>query len=99
MTRIEWSPRSIADLDSIQSYISLDSSVYADLVVRRLVAAPERLMRFPEIGRVVPEVGEPLLRELIVRPFRIVYRLSPARVESVTVFRSSRLFPAEIRSS
>jgi plasmid stabilization system protein ParE len=67
MTRIEWSPRALSDLDAIHSYIALVSIVYADHVVRRLIAAAERLADFPEIGRVVPELREPQLRERIVR--------------------------------
>jgi plasmid stabilization system protein ParE len=80
VTRIAWSPRSVADLDAIRAFIALDSPVYTDLVVRRLVAAAEGLSRFPEIGRIVPERGEPRLRERIVRPFRLVY--CPARTGS-----------------
>jgi plasmid stabilization system protein ParE len=96
VTRLLWSPRASADLDLIREYISRDSQVYADLVIRRLVLAPERLIQFPEIGRVVPEVGSPQLRELIVRPFRVVYRIRPGLAEIVTVFRSSRQFPADL---
>ena len=96
MTRLLWSPRASSDLELIREYISRDSGVYADLVLRRLVLAPERLTEFPEIGRVVPEVGLPHLRELVVRPFRIVYRVRPGSVEIVTVFRSSRQFPADV---
>ena len=96
MTRLLWSPRASSDLDLIREYISRDSPVYADLVIRRLILAPERLIEFPEIGRVVPEVGSPHLRELIVRPFRVVYRIRPGLVEIATVFRSSRQFPADL---
>ena len=93
MTRLRWSPRSVDDLEAIRGFIARDSSPYADLVIQRIVAAADRLTRFPEIGRIVPEVGEPRLRELIVRPFRVVYRIRPDLVEVVTVFRSSRQFP------
>lgn len=96
MTRIEWSPRSVSDLGSIRDFITLDSPLYADLVVRRLVAAAEKLSQFPQIGRIVPERGEPQLRERIVRPFRIVFRLTPDLVEIVTVFRSSRHVPSDL---
>ena len=96
MTRIEWSPRSVSDLDSIRAFIAQDSLLYADLVVRRLVAAAEWLSQFPQIGRIVPERGEPQLRERIVRPFRIVYRHTPDLVEIVTVFRCSRHFPSDL---
>ena len=44
-------------------------------------------------GRMVPERESPEIREVIVRPYRVVYRLRPGRVEIVTVFRSSRQIP------
>jgi len=93
VTRLRWSPRSVDDLEAIRGFIARDSSQYADLVIHRIVAAADRLTQFPEIGRIVPEVGEPRLRELIVRPFRVVYRIRPDLVEVVTVFRSSRQLP------
>ena len=93
MTRLIWSPRSSRDLESIREHIAEDSPQYADLVVQRLVAAPDRLLEFPESGRVVPERGQRELREVIIRPFRIVYRLRGETIEIVTVFRASRLFP------
>ena len=93
MTRLTWSPRSIRDLESIREYITRDSPLYADLVVQRLVHAPERLQQFPEASCIVPERDEPHLRELIVRPFRLVYRVRDDSIEIVTVFRASRLFP------
>lgn len=93
MTEIIWSPASLADLESIRTYIARDSVRYADLVVSRIVAAVERLRTFPESGRIVPERDAPDTREIIVRPYRVVYRLSGDAVEIVTVFRASRLFP------
>jgi plasmid stabilization system protein ParE len=42
--------------------------------VHRLVAAVERLEAFPQSGRVVPERNDEAIREVIVRPYRIVYR-------------------------
>jgi plasmid stabilization system protein ParE len=54
--------------------------------------AVERLGMFPESGRVVPERNAKHIREVILRPYRIVYRLSPGRVDIATVFRASRLF-------
>ena len=77
----------------IRDYIARDSPRYAELVVRRLIAAIERLEVFPESGRIVPERSAEDLREIIVKPYRIVYRLRPGIAEIVTVFRASRLFP------
>ena len=93
MIPILWSPQALRDLESNREYIARDSALYADLVVRRIVAGVDRLASFPESGRVVPERGDPQIREVIVRPYRIVYRRQAAEVEIVTVFRASRLLP------
>jgi plasmid stabilization system protein ParE len=93
VSRLIWSPRSVADLEAIREHIASDSDLYAGLVISRLVAAPGRLLQFPQLGRVVPEFGEPSLRELIVRPYRLVYRLRGEVIEVVTVFHAARMFP------
>lgn len=87
-----WSPRSIGDLEAIAAYISQDSTAYADIVVRRIVAAVDRLRSFPRSGRIVPEFGRADLREVIVRPYRVVYRVREGAVEIATVVHAARLF-------
>ena len=93
MKPLSWSPRAIRDLEAIRDYIALESPAYAQLVVQRLVSAPERLRQFPESGRIVPERSDAGLRELILRPFRMVYRLRGDSIEIVTVFHAARLPP------
>jgi addiction module RelE/StbE family toxin len=93
VTSVTWSPQSLRDVESIRTFISQDSATYAELVVRRIVAAVERLHAFPESGRVVPERNVPEIREVIVAPYRVVYRLREGTVEIATVFRGSREFP------
>jgi plasmid stabilization system protein ParE len=46
-----------------------------------------------ESGRVVPERSDPQIREVIVRPYRVVYRYHLGEVEVATVFRASRQLP------
>lgn len=91
---ILWSPQALHDLTSIREYVAVDSPRYAALVVERIVRSVERLEDFPRSGRIVPERGDPNLREVIVTPYRVVYRLRGEQVDVVTVFRASRLFPA-----
>jgi len=93
VTAITWSPQSLRDLEGIRAYIAQDSPRYAELVVQRIVAAIERLGAFPESGRVVPELDRPEIREVIVRPYRVVYRYRGEAVEIATVFRASRQMP------
>jgi plasmid stabilization system protein ParE len=71
----------------------MDSPRYAELVVGRIIAAVDRVESLPDSGRVVPERGDPTIREVVVRPYRIVYRRRPSGVEITTVFRASRLLP------
>jgi plasmid stabilization system protein ParE len=93
VTAIKWSPQAIRDVESIRDYIAQDSPRYAELTVGRILASVERLHAFPQSGRVVPERGNPEIREVIVGPFRVVYRYRVGVVEIATVFRASRLFP------
>jgi len=88
-----WSPRSVADLEEIRAFIEVDSPAWADLTVRRLVAAVERIREFPNSGRMVPERERPDLREVVAGKYRIVYRRKPGLIEIATVFRGSREFP------
>ena len=97
MTSVVWSPQAIRDVESIRAFIAQDSTSYAGLVARRIVTAVERLHSFPESGRIVPERQDPAIREVIVTPYRIVYRLRGEVAEVVTVFRASREFPEFIR--
>ena len=79
-------------MEAIRAYIARDSPQYADLVVERIVAAVELLESSPRSGRVVPEVGDELLREVIHGNYRLVYRLPGEIIEIATVFHGSRLF-------
>ena len=97
MTRIIWSPQAADDIAGIQTYISADSVQYAELVVRSIVARIEHLSTFPKSGRVVPERRDTAIREVILKPYRIVYRFQGTAVEIVTVFRGAREFPADIK--
>jgi plasmid stabilization system protein ParE len=47
VTRIVWFPQSLEDIEAIRAYIAEDSPRYADLTVRRIVAAVERLAGVP----------------------------------------------------
>ena len=96
MTQILWSPQAIRDIESIRAFIAQDSPAYAELVAGRLVSAIDRLQEFPESGRIVPERQNSAIREVIVPPHRIVYRLRGSVVEIATVFRSSRQLPKSL---
>lgn len=88
MTRIRWSPRAIRDLEDIDTRLPA-----ARDLIGRIVDSVDHLKSFPELGRVVPELRIAEIRELIVRPFRVVYLVLPEAIEVVCVFHSLRRLP------
>jgi toxin ParE1/3/4 len=76
---VSWTERAQNDLAAIQAFVSQDSPHAARVVVRRLIAAAARLREFPQSGRQVPELKRPSTREVVLPPYRIVYRIVNAR--------------------
>jgi addiction module RelE/StbE family toxin len=91
MVRIEWTERSLEDLNDIHDYIARDSGNYAHLFVKKIYETVQKLKDFPNIGRVVPEVNNPSIREIIFQNYRIVYRNMDNYVEIITVIHGNRL--------
>lgn len=91
MTRIVWAPQAVEDVEAIRVYVARDSPHYAQLVIDRIVVAVALLEGSPRSGRVVPEVGDESLREVIHGNYRIVYRLRHDLIEIATVFHGARL--------
>lgn len=97
MRVVLWTKQAQADLAAIRAFISQDSPHYASVVVSRLISSTDRLVPFPESGRAVPEFDDPLVREVVHPPYRIVYRLVGIdEVHVLTVHHSSQAFPAEL---
>ena len=94
MTRVVWTRGAVEDVEAVKAYVARDSVRYATLLAERIVAAVDRLESFPESGRVVPEVGDGSLREIIYGAYRIVYRIQAESVQVVTVHHAARLLDA-----
>ena len=73
------SPRAIQDLQEVVRYISFDNPAAAERLGLQLIEKTRVLVSFPELGRIVPEFGAATIRELILKPYRIVYRVSHER--------------------
>ena len=92
MVEVRWTPQSIADIGSIAEFISKDSRKYALIQVQDFFEAAEILENFPKSGRIVPELDNKDIRELIVGFYRLFYRIKNDQlVEILTVYHSRRL--------
>ena len=91
MTALHWTERAQTDLAAAQAFIEGDSPAYAKVVVRRLISAVDPLRDFPHLGRMVEEFPDPAIREIVRRPYRIVYRIVPDEVIHIlTIHHSAR---------
>ena len=89
---IQFAESALTDLESIRAW-NAEQGVpdVSERLIDEIVASIEALADHPDMGRIVPEFGQPFLRELIRPPFRIVYRRDPKHVRVVRVWRSERL--------
>jgi addiction module RelE/StbE family toxin len=89
--KIRWSYEALDRLIEIEDYISKDSSVRAIQFVDQLIEHAELLSGKPLMGRMIPELANPDIRELVFKKYRIIYRLKEKRIEILTVFEGHRL--------
>jgi toxin ParE1/3/4 len=89
------SPSARADLRDIVRYISIDAPDKALQFGQFLVFHTKALARFPELGRLVPEFDDALIREIIVRSYRIVYRFDHSKhlIEVIRFWHAARGIP------
>jgi len=66
-------------LAGIVRHIARDNPAAADRTAYKLIEKAESLQVLPHRGRLVPERAERDWRELILRPYRIVYRVDEER--------------------
>jgi len=69
------SPKSVGDLEAIVRYIALNNPDAARKVGQNLLNKTKELSLFPFKGQIVPEFNSPEIRQVILKPYRIVYRV------------------------
>ena len=75
--KIIWSKQARDDLQAIVLFIAQDNPSVAASFGYQLMAKVDLLTGFPLLGRVVPEENDEAIREIILRPYRIIYKVGP----------------------
>jgi len=90
--KLIWSPAARDDLHDIVAFIARDNPNRAMSFGYELISETDRLHEFPEVGRIVPEYRNDCIREIILRPYRIVYRVDRDRAicEIARIWHSAR---------
>ena len=91
--RVVWAEVASRDLDGIVSYIATDSPQAALDTLDRLEGRAKTLATMASRGRVVPELARLHIREyreLVVAPYRLVYRITADEVLVLALFDGRR---------
>lgn len=90
--KVIWTQEALAQLIEIEDFIANDSPKRAVEFVDEIIDHAEAtLPDTPSIGRMVPEINNTDIRELIFKKYHIVYRLNKKNIEILTVFEGHRL--------
>jgi toxin ParE1/3/4 len=91
VAQVRWTERAARDLQSIYSHVAEDSEAAATRLFMSLVSATDRLRYYPESGRLIPRFEKAGVREIIVRPYRIAYRIAGDEIRVQKVQHGARL--------
>ena len=94
--RIHWTENAIGHLVNIYEYIAINSPTYGKRMVDRITRRSEQIAVQPLSGRKVPEYDAEDIRELIEKPYRIIYRIKQDQIDVVAVIHGARMFPDEL---
>jgi toxin ParE1/3/4 len=91
---VRWTSTGLRDLESLHTYLAEHSEGGSDeaaaKTVERILAGLEALERFPAMGRRGRVAG---IREFIVSPFIVAYRVKRDAIEVVAIIHGARRWP------
>ena len=87
---VVWTDPAWGDLEAAAEYIARDSEFYAAALVQEAHDAAAALVDFAERGQTVPEFADESIRELLVKPYRLVYKLTDEHVFIVAFIHGSQ---------
>ncbi|MCK4528442.1 type II toxin-antitoxin system RelE/ParE family toxin [candidate division WOR-3 bacterium] len=87
---IKWTKTAWSDIKEVADYIAKDSKYYAASFVEEVLQASRSLTYFAERGHIVPEFNESNIRELLVKRYRLIYKVSDKTVFIIAFIHSAR---------
>lgn len=93
--KIVWSPLSLQRIQEISDYIALDNISAANNWIDSIFGKVELLKSNPEIGRTVPEIEKPNIRELIHGNYRIIYSCDLKQIAVLTIRHFKQILPTD----
>jgi plasmid stabilization system protein ParE len=97
--KVFWTPGAYKRLVEIEAYLAQDSPRTAREITVRLISRSLELAQPPLLGRRLPGYTNADLRELLERPYRLIYRVTDHSIEIVTVMHYRQLLPSDLDDS
>jgi toxin ParE1/3/4 len=88
--RVDWSELANDQLDDAMAYIARDRPATAARWLKRLLDEASSLADYPDQGKLVEGTERDDIRELIVSPYRIIYRRDESVVYITMVLHDRR---------
>jgi len=92
---LEWSPLAVQRVVEIAKYIAMDKPTVANDWAIEIFDFVEKLIDFPQLGRVVPEINDKNYREIIKGNYRIIYRVGLNNISILTVRHGKQILPID----
>jgi toxin ParE1/3/4 len=95
MVEIVISENALLDLEITLEFISRDSEKNAKYFLRDILLLINKLKIFPHLGRIVKELEDSTIRELIFGNYRVIYKIQTTEmVVVIAIYNSFRDFNA-----
>ena len=91
--KIIWTREALENSIEIENYISEDNPLKAIEFTDVLINKCDYLIDNPDMGRIVSELSDPSIREIITKNYRVVYRHIDEEIQILTVFEGHRILP------
>jgi addiction module RelE/StbE family toxin len=91
--KVVWANVAESDLKDIIEYISIDSPQNALNLLNKIKQKASDLYALPERGRIVPELKDQGIlqyREIVIPPWRLIYRITERKVFVLSLIDSRR---------
>jgi toxin ParE1/3/4 len=88
--KVVWTETAWRDLERSADYIAEDSPGYAAAFVERVREHARSLDELTFRGRVVPELGEPNVRELLIGNYRLIFEVQEKTVYILGLIHGAR---------
>ena len=94
--KVYWTENAIRHLFNIYEYSAANSPTYALRMVDRITRRSEQISDHPLSGRTVPEYEAEDIREMIEKPYRIIYKIKADRIDVLAVIHGAQILPENV---